>query len=103
MVDVIGNIVDIDINAKQEVLAASRKAEKILADASARKAEIKESYDNKIKTRLELTELQYDKIADSDISIITARKTARIATIEKAMSDNRKVWEARILSEIIDV
>lgn len=103
MVDVIGNIIDIDIKAKQEVLAANVKAEKLLADAAARKAELKEQYEGKIKTRLELTELQYNNIADSDISIITARKTARIAAIEKAMNDNRTVWENRILSEIIKV
>jgi len=101
MVDVIGKIIDIDKNAKSEVITAREKADSILVNAAARKEEMKKEYDDKIRNRLEIVKLTYNKLAEEDIAQINARKTERVTVLEKAMGENRDKWEKQILASII--
>ena len=103
MVDVIGKIIDIDKNAKNEVNGARAQATRILEDAAQRKVDMKREYDERIRNRIQIVELTYTKMADEEISVVQKRRDERILGLDKAMETNRVRWQQDILDSILNV
>ncbi|GHU45840.1 hypothetical protein FACS1894120_1480 [Clostridia bacterium] len=101
MVDVIGKIIDIDKNAKNEVSGAKAQARSILEDAAQRKADMKREYDERIRNRIEIVNLTFTKMADEEIIKAEKRHDERILKLDKAMEANRIHWQQDILDGIL--
>lgn len=100
MLNLIDQIIEIDKDARNKVDTAHAEAASIINQGKKETQQIKSEYDERISTRLEKIEQDYNKIANGEIGLINAEKDKKIESLVAVMEEHRKTWEDEILLRI---
>lgn len=93
------HIIELDKRARERTAEAKSEAERIIAEAEEKKAQLLKSYHDDSKKHLDIVEKTYREEADNKIEQIEAEKQKKLDAFDKRLSENRealadKVFEA---------
>lgn len=102
MKNVINKILEIDEYARQELIQAQKKKDKILSDTNDEVSAIRQQVLDRASGRVAKVE-EFEKAdADEKIFKIESKKQQTIQIIEKNFNDNHEAWEKGMYTRIID-
>lgn len=93
-------IIELDKKARERTAEAKREAEKIIAEAEEKKAQLLKNYHADSEKHLEIVERTYHDDADKRIEKIEAEKQKKLDEFDKRLSENREALADKIFESV---